>query len=84
MSHTTCERCEVLQDLGRMLIGLGGGLLLLGVLLFFAGKLFGAGHLPGDILIQRERFTLYIPLGLMIALSVLLTIVLNLIARLRK
>ena len=74
----------MLQDLGRMLIGLGGGLLLLGVLLFFAGKLLGTGHLPGDILIQRERFTLYIPLGLMIALSVLLTLVLNLLARLKK
>jgi hypothetical protein len=38
-------------------------------------------RLPGDIVIRRDNFTFYMPLGLMLLLSVLLTVVLNLIAR---
>jgi len=72
----------MLQDMGRMLIWLGGGLLVLGVLLLLAGKAPGLGKLPGDILIERENFKLFIPLGTMVVLSILLTLLLNLIVRL--
>lgn len=43
---------------------------------------FSLGRLPGDIIIERENFTLYIPLGTMILVSLGLTLLLNLIARL--
>jgi hypothetical protein len=39
------------------------------------------GRLPGDIVIQRDNFTLYIPLGTMIVLSLVLSLLLNLAAR---
>ena len=58
---------------GVVLAALGGLLLLL--------SRAGVNRLPGDILVRRDNFTFYMPLGLMILISVVLTIVLNLIAR---
>ena len=52
---------------------LGGGLLL-------AAKL-GVERLPGDIVIRRGNFTLYAPIGLMIAFSVVGSILVNLFLR---
>ncbi len=74
----------MLEGLGRLLIYLGGGLLLLGLLLVLVGKLPGLGRLPGDIVIQRENLTVYIPLGTMLLVSLLLTLILNLLSRINK
>ena len=73
----------MLDGLGRTLIWIGGGLLVLGLLFVLIGKIPGLGRLPGDILIKRENMTIYIPLGTMIVASIVLTLLLNLIARLR-
>ena len=70
-----------MNDLGRMLMMAGVGLFVLGLVLYFAGRLPGLGNLPGDITIQRDNFTLYAPIGTMIVVSVVLTLLLNLIAR---
>jgi hypothetical protein len=64
---------KVLLGLAALLAVVGGGLLL-------ASKL-GLERLPGDIVVKRDGFTLYAPIGLMIVLSIVLTIVLNLISR---
>jgi hypothetical protein len=73
-----------LEDIGKMLLILGGSILLLGGVLWLAGKV-GLGRLPGDIAIHHEGVSCYVPLatGLVLSavLSVLLTIVLNVIAR---
>jgi hypothetical protein len=74
----------MLDNFGRILIWTGLALALLGVVLVFAGRIPGLGHLPGDISIQRDRFSVYIPLGAMILVSVVLTLLLNVIVRLRK
>ena len=74
----------MLEGMGRTLIWIGGGLLALGLLFVLIGKIPGLGRLPGDILIQRENLTIYIPLGSMILVSVVLTLLLNLIARWRR
>ena len=55
-------------------------LLVLGGLLYLLGR-FGVDRLPGDLVFKRGDFTLYIPIGLMILLSVVGTIVLNIIFR---
>jgi hypothetical protein len=68
-------------DIGRLLMIAGGSIFVLGMLLYFAGRIPGFGHLPGDITIQRENFTLYAPLGTMIVVSILLTLVINILAR---
>ena len=55
-------------------------LLVLGGVLFLLGR-FGVDRLPGDLVFRRGDFTLYFPIGLMILLSVVGTIVLNIIFR---
>jgi hypothetical protein len=72
----------MLNELGRWLIILGAGLLVLGLLLTVAGRIPGLGRLPGDIVIQRENFSFYMPLGTMIVVSLVLTLLLNVIGRL--
>ena len=74
----------MMEGLGRALVWIGGGLLALGFLLVLIGKIPGLGRLPGDILIKRENVTIYIPLGAMILVSLVLTLLLNLIARWRR
>jgi uncharacterized membrane protein len=69
-----------LEALGKLLIGGAVVLLVLGGLLFLLGR-FGLDRLPGDLVFKRGDLTLYIPIGLMILLSVVGTIVLNIIFR---
>lgn len=56
-------------------------LVLIGGLLLLGGRLFGLGRLPGDIFLQRGNFSFYFPVVTCIVLSILLTIILNLIRR---
>ncbi len=70
------------QSLGKLIIY--GGLILLAVGLivyFFGDKLGWLGNLPGDIRIERENFRFYFPITTMIILSILLTLLINLIRR---
>lgn len=69
-----------LEGLGKVLIGGAVVLLVLGGLLYLLGR-FGLDRLPGDLVFKRGDSTLYIPIGLMILLSVVGTIVLNIIFR---
>jgi hypothetical protein len=55
-------------------------LLLLGGLFLVLGR-FGIDRLPGDVVFRRGNATLYFPIGLMILLSIVGTIVLNLVFR---
>jgi hypothetical protein len=71
----------LLSDFGRILIFAGGALVLVGIILLLAGRIPGLGRLPGDIRIEREGFTFYVPLVTMLVVSVVLTLILNLIAR---
>ena len=41
----------------------------------------GLGRLPGDIVIQRDNVTIFIPLGTMLLVSVVASVVLGLINR---
>ena len=69
------------ESLGRLLLLFGVVLVVLGGLLFLAGKVPFLGRLPGDIVIERKNFTFYFPLATSILLSILLTLVLSLFGR---
>ena len=69
-----------LEGVGKLLIGGAVVLLLLGGLFLLLGR-FGVDRLPGDLVFRRGNFTLYFPIGLMILLSVVGTIVLNIVFR---
>ncbi len=67
--------------LGKILIVLGIFLIVVGVLFSVGGRIPWLGHLPGDIYIQRERFTFYFPLTTGILISIVLSLVLYLFRR---
>jgi len=69
------------DNIGRLLLLIGGILVISGVLIMLGSRLFGLVRLPGDLFIQRGNFTVYFPIVSCIVLSILLTIILNLIRR---
>ena len=72
-------------DLGRMLVLLGGLLLVLGLVLILAGKVnLPIGRMPGDIVVRGKNTTFYFPLMTSIVLSVLLSLVLWMVNRMRR
>lgn len=68
-------------DVGRVLMTLGILLFIIGVIITFAGRIPGLGQLPGDIRIERGNFRLYAPFGTMIVLSIVLSLLLNVLGR---
>jgi hypothetical protein len=68
-----------LEGVGKLLIG-AVVLLVLGGLFLLLGRL-GIDRLPGDLVFKRGNATLYFPVGLMIVLSIVGTIILNLVFR---
>jgi hypothetical protein len=68
------------RELGRWLIALGGVIVLIGVIFLVGGRL-GLGRLPGDLQWTRGNVRIYAPLGTCLVLSLVLTLVLNLIGR---
>jgi hypothetical protein len=66
--------------MAKLFILTGIALLLVG-LIIFAAERFGLGRLPGDIVIEREGFTLYLPLATSLLVSLGLTLVLWLLSR---
>ena len=73
-----------MSDMGRLLIIAGGFLFAAGLLFAFAGRLPWLGNLPGDIRVQRDGFTIFAPFGAMIVLSLLLSLALNIVARILR
>ncbi len=70
-----------MNEIGRWLIGLGIILIIGGGVFLLAGRLPWLGRLPGDILIERENFKLFMPFGTMLVVSLILTVIVNIIAR---
>lgn len=74
-----------MENLGRYLVIGGVILILLGGGAYLAARLgLPLGRLPGDIRIERNGFTFYFPLTTGIILSVVLSLLLNVIGRLLK
>jgi Protein of unknown function (DUF2905) len=69
-----------LEGIGKLLISGAVVLLVLGGIFLLLGR-FGLDRLPGDLVFRRGNFTVYAPIGLMIVVSVVLTILLNLFFR---
>ena len=68
-------------ELGKLLIVLGMGIMLLGALLLLLSRFISLGHLPGDIFIKGEHGSFYFPIVSCIVLSVVLSILMNLFHR---
>ena len=74
-----------LGGLGKLLIGFGVVMLILGGIFLLLGNLSGKvpwiGRLPGDIYIQRGNWSFYFPLATSILLSIILTLIFSLFFR---
>jgi hypothetical protein len=68
-----------LADLGRVLLLIGGGIVLLGLILVIGGRIPWLGHLPGDISVRRDNVSFFFPFATFLLLSVMLTVVVNLV-----
>jgi hypothetical protein len=72
-------------ELGKVLMVSGVALVAIGLLFFLFGKTnLPLGHLPGDILYRGKNTTFYFPLATSIVLSVVLSVLLYVIGRLRR
>jgi hypothetical protein len=72
------------SNLGKFIALAGAALLVLGGLIWLMGKVPFLGNLPGDLRLQRGNVSCFFPLTTMIILSVLLTLVLNIVIRLLR
>lgn len=74
-----------MRDLGKLLLGFGAVMVLLGLILLAAGNLSGKvpwlGRLPGDIHIQRGNWSFYFPLATCLVISIVLTLLFSLFRR---
>ena len=69
------------QGLGWAIVALGIVITVVGLVIALGDRIPILGHLPGDIVIQRENVTIFIPLGTMLLVSVVVSVVLALLNR---
>lgn len=71
-----------MTDLARLLIIIGLVIAFVGLLILVVSRFFPwFGDLPGDIRIETEKSRIYIPLATMILVSIVATILLNIVIR---
>ncbi|HKM84570.1 MAG TPA: DUF2905 domain-containing protein [Terriglobales bacterium] len=74
-----------MAEMGRMLVMLGVAVVVIGGVVMLLGRTgLPLGRLPGDVLYRGKNTTFYFPLASSILISVVLSIVLFLIGRLKR
>jgi hypothetical protein len=74
-----------MAELGRLLVILGVALVVIGGIVVLLGRAgLPLGQLPGDIVYRGKNTTFYFPLATCILISVVLSIVIFLIGRLKR
>lgn len=68
-----------MEGLGKILLIIGGVIVVAGLLLIFGQNIPFFGKLPGDIFIKKDNWSFYFPIVTFLIVSVLLTIIINLI-----
>ncbi|MFO0853721.1 MAG: DUF2905 domain-containing protein [Candidatus Brocadia sapporoensis] len=70
-----------LSAFGKIFIGLGILMIIVGGLFVLGGKIPFLGRLPGDIAIQRKNFSFYFPITTCIIISIIFSLVMWLLRR---
>jgi hypothetical protein len=74
-----------MAEMGRLLVLLGFALVVIGGILMLLGRTgLPLGRLPGDILYRGKNTTFYFPLASSIVISLVLSVILFLIGRMRR
>jgi len=66
-----------MEGIGKILLIVGGIIVILGLILIFSQHIPFLGKLPGDILVKRDGFSFYFPIVTLLVLSLLITIIVN-------
>ena len=75
----------MLESLGKTLVFIGLMIAFIGLLFIFFEKLpFGLGKLPGDIYIKRDHFVFYFPITTSILISIVLSLIFIIIAKISQ
>ena len=69
------------ESLGRMVLYIGIIMVLIGGFFILVAKVPWFGRLPGDIVWRRDGMTVFFPITTMILVSVILTLLLNIVWR---
>lgn len=69
-----------METLGKVLLAVAALVAVLGGVLFLLGRA-GVDRLPGDLVFRRDNVTVWVPLGTMLLVSIVLTILLNVFLR---
>jgi hypothetical protein len=71
--------------MGRVLVGIGLAVVVAGLVLMGLERMgLGVGRLPGDFVWRGKNTTVYAPLGTSLLISVVLSLVLYVVSRLRR
>jgi hypothetical protein len=70
-----------MTGIGKLLIASGIVLVLVGVAVLAVNRVPWLGRLPGDIMIRRDNFTLYVPVASCLLVSAVLSLLLFLFRR---
>lgn len=71
------------NETGKIIIGVGLIIMLIGIIIyFFHDKLNWIGNLPGDIRLEKKNVKFYFPLTTMILVSIVLSLIVQIIKRL--
>lgn len=74
-----------MYEFGKMLVGLGLALVVLGVLILIAGRAhLPLGRLPGDFAYKGKNVSFYFPVGTSIIISIALSVLFYLLSRFRR
>ena len=74
-----------MAEMGRILVALGVALVVIGGIVMLLGRTgMPLGRLPGDFLYRGKNATLYFPLASSILISIVLSIVLFLVGRMKR
>jgi len=68
-----------MEGMGKIFLIIGGVIVILGLILIFSQHIPFLGKLPGDILVKKGGFSFYFPIVTFLILSVLITIIVNVI-----
>ena len=68
-----------MEGIGKILLIVGGVIIVMGLVLVFSSHIPFLGKLPGDIIIKRDNFSFYFPVVTFILISIVLTVIVNII-----
>ena len=68
-----------MEGIGKLLLIVGGFIIVIGLLLIFGQHIPFFGKLPGDIFIKKDNFSLSVPIVTFLIISIVLTIIVNVI-----